>query len=51
MGSATNTKVSADVGEVVRVSIDKVKEVKGKPVVYSAKINEITRESRTPRIN
>ena len=47
VGSATNTKVSADVGEVVRVSIDKVKEVKGKPVVYSAKINEIA-ESRTP---
>ncbi len=47
VGSATNTKVSADVGEVVRVSIDKVKEVKGKPVVYSAKINEIA-ESKTP---
>lgn len=37
VGNATNTQVSADVGDIVRVSIDKVKEVKGKPVVYSAK--------------
>jgi len=47
VGNATNTQVSADVGDIVRVSIDKVKEVKGKPVVYSAKINEIA-ESETP---
>lgn len=47
VGSATNTQVSADVGDIVRVSIDKVKEVKGKLVVYSAKINEIA-ESKTP---
>ena len=47
VGSAINTKISAEIGEVVRVSIDKVREVKGKPVVYSAQINEIA-EGRTP---
>ena len=47
VGSAINTKISAEVGEVVRVSIDKVREVKGKPIVHSAKINEIA-EGRTP---
>ena len=47
VGSVINTKISAEIGEVVRVSIDKVREVKGKPVVHSAKINEIA-EGRTP---
>ena len=41
VGKALNTKISVDVGDIVRVKVDEVKESNGKYTVFSAKVIEV----------
>ena len=41
VGNATNTKISVEVGAILRVTVDEVKKVEDRYVIYSAKVIEV----------